>query len=178
MPLPPIVAPGEVIGTNFKDSSKQVVLNRELFVGKGATDSNAAFYASGAGKIGDWSTTIGTTLAVKGISNGYLILKVGSIVIVIHDGNWMPGGASNAGGEILKASLRSYRSAGKRDFMQSGPLRACTPLFAKVNIPFLIPFLPLANKGDFAQMNIFWAAGFGFCRKNDLRIVGKARSRG
>ena len=43
----------------------------------GATDSNAAFYASGAGEPGEWSTTIGTTLAIKEFLNQELMIPLG-----------------------------------------------------------------------------------------------------
>lgn len=69
----------------------------------GATDSNAGFYASGATRVGDWSTTIGTTLAVKGICEDRIDDPDGRVYCHRHpDLAWLPGGACNAGGEILR----------------------------------------------------------------------------
>lgn len=69
----------------------------------GATDSNAGFYASGTSKPGDWSTTIGTVLAIKGVCAHEIQDPQGRFYSHRHpDGFWLPGGASNSGGEVLR----------------------------------------------------------------------------
>ena len=50
----------------------------------GATDSNSAFYASGASQLGDWASTIGTTLAIKGLSDEKISDKEGRIYCHKH----------------------------------------------------------------------------------------------
>ena len=104
--LPSIVAPGHLIGEISLVHKQRWGLSGSCLLVSGATDSNAAFYASGAGRVGEWSTTIGTTLAVKGLSKNRIIDRLGRIYCHRHpDGSWLPGGASNAGGEILKDRL-------------------------------------------------------------------------
>ena len=104
--LPTIVAPGHLIGEISLAHRQRWGLSGSCFLVSGATDSNAAFYASGAGRVGEWSTTIGTTLAVKGLSKKRILDPLGRIYCHRHpDGSWLPGGASNAGGEILKDRL-------------------------------------------------------------------------
>ena len=102
--LPPVVAPGKRIGELATSISKRWGLPKKVVLVSGATDSNAAFYASGARGAGDWSSTIGTTIAVKGLSSRKLIDPHCRIYQHKHpDGFWLSGGASNAGGEILRS---------------------------------------------------------------------------
>jgi len=101
--LPKVVPPGQVIGELASAHCARWGLSKGVKLVSGATDSNAAFYASGAGLPGEWSTTIGTTLAIKGVSQKKIEDSQGRIYCHRHpDGHWLPGGASNAGGEILR----------------------------------------------------------------------------
>ena len=101
--LPSVVAPGTKFGQLRGDLRKRWQLSGEVDLVSGATDSNAAFYASGAAEAGDWSTTIGTTLVIKGLSEVRLHDPEARVYCHKHpDGIWLPGGASNAGGEILR----------------------------------------------------------------------------
>lgn len=101
--LPAVVPPGRRFGVLRKDLCRRWQLSGEVALVSGATDSNAAFYASGAAGPGDWSSTVGTTLAVKGLSEVKLEDSQARIYCHRHpDGSWLPGGASNAGGEIVR----------------------------------------------------------------------------
>ena len=101
--LPEVVAPGRRIGFLSERHCKRWRLPREVVLVSGATDSNAAFYASGAASPGDWSTTVGTTMAFKGVSERKIEDPQARIYCHRHpDGSWLPGGASNAGGEIVR----------------------------------------------------------------------------
>ena len=101
--LPAVVPPGRRFGVLRKNLCRRWQLSGEVALVSGATDSNAAFYASGAAGPGDWSSTVGTTLAVKGLSEVKLEDSQARIYCHRHpDGSWLPGGASNAGGEIVR----------------------------------------------------------------------------
>jgi D-ribulokinase len=68
----------------------------------GASDGTASFLASGAKSVGDWNLTLGTTLAIRGISKNLIRDPKGRIYCHRHpEGYWLPGGASNVGGEAL-----------------------------------------------------------------------------
>ena len=109
--LPRVVPPGQVIGELAAVHCARWGLGKGIKLVSGATDSNAAFYASGAGLPGEWSTTIGTTLAIKGISQKKIEDPQGCIYCHRHpDGYWLPGGASNAGGEILREHKQALAS--------------------------------------------------------------------
>ncbi|MFT5128322.1 MAG: sugar (pentulose or hexulose) kinase [Rhodothermales bacterium] len=101
--LPAVVRPGTRIGQLHEAHGYRWNIPGIPILCAGATDSNAGFYASGACNIGDWSTTIGTTLAVKGICEVRIHDLEGRIYCHRHpDLAWLPGGACNAGGEILR----------------------------------------------------------------------------
>ena len=101
--LPRVEAPGKRFGVLAEAWRTRWGIRGPGLLVTGATDSNAAFYASGAAAPGDWSTTIGTTLAVKGLSAGRIEDPEARIYCHKHpDGAWLPGGASNAGGEIMR----------------------------------------------------------------------------
>ena len=101
--LPEVIAPGKRFAILSEEHRARWQLPADNALVSGATDSNAAFYASGAAVAGDWSTTIGTTLAVKGLSEVRLDDPEARIYCHKHpDGAWLPGGASNAGGEIVR----------------------------------------------------------------------------
>jgi len=66
----------------------------------GLTDGCASQIAAGAVEPGDWNTTIGTTLVLKGVTINEIYDKAGSIYCHKHpQGYWMPGGASNIGAD-------------------------------------------------------------------------------
>ena len=66
----------------------------------GITDGCASQIASGAVKPGDWNTTIGTTMVIKGVTKKQIVDEEGRIYSHRHPaGYWMPGGASNTGAD-------------------------------------------------------------------------------
>lgn len=101
--LPRVVKTGEVIGCISRDCARETGLETSIKVVAGATDGTAAFIASGAVEPGDWNTNLGTTLVVRGVSRHLIKDPRGRIYCHLHpDGYWLPGGASNVGGECLE----------------------------------------------------------------------------
>lgn len=73
-----------------------------LAVVVGMTDGCASQIASGAVNPGDWNTTIGTTLVIKGVTQNQVIDPEGRVYSHRHpEGYWMPGGASNTGADWI-----------------------------------------------------------------------------
>lgn len=133
--LPRVVCPGEKIGQTHLQTEELTRIPRGTPVIAGCTDSVAAFLASGASFPGDWNTTLGTTLAIKGISSDYLDDPEGRIYCHRHpDGNWMPGGASNVGGECLASMFPS-------DYQQLA-------LRALEHVPTDLIIYPLTRRGE------------------------------
>ncbi len=98
--LPEVQAPGVPVYTIRAGLANALGLPETLVVVAGMTDGCASQVASGAVNPGDWNTTIGTTLVVKGVTR--LALKDPEDSLYNHrhpDGYWMPGGASNTGAD-------------------------------------------------------------------------------
>ncbi len=101
--LPTVVSPGTIIGEVSDECARQTGLRRGTSVVAGVTDGTAGFLASGAVQIGDWNSTIGTTLVIRGVSSELIRDPLGRIYNHAHpDGYWLPGGASNCGAECLQ----------------------------------------------------------------------------
>ncbi len=96
--LPKIVKSGKIIGQINSDLAERFNLNNKLILISGTTDSNASLIAAGLGKE-DGLTVLGTTIVVK----KFIDNPVKEKGITIHKvcGNWICGGASNAGCGIL-----------------------------------------------------------------------------
>ncbi len=100
--LPKVVRPGDLIGRVTPECSVQTGLRQGTAVVAGVSDGTAGFLASGASRVGDWNSTLGTTLVVRGISPQLICDPKGRVYCHRHpDGWWLPGGASNVGGECL-----------------------------------------------------------------------------
>jgi len=100
--LPFILSPGDPIGPVSPEASMETGLSPGTLVVAGATDGTASFLASGAAGAGDWNSTLGTTLVVRGVSQELIRDPQGRLYCHRHpEGWWLPGGASNVGGEYL-----------------------------------------------------------------------------
>jgi sugar (pentulose or hexulose) kinase len=98
--LPKVLPSGSIIGTIDPAIAAILRLPKSIKVITGITDGCASQIASGAIKPGDWNTTIGTTMVIKGVTVKQLIDDEGRIYSHRHPaGYWMPGGASNTGAD-------------------------------------------------------------------------------
>jgi sugar (pentulose or hexulose) kinase len=101
--LPEIHSPGAPINTVSRDMVTTFGLSKSAVVHAGTTDSIAAFLACASLVEGVAVTSLGSTLAVKMLSEsriddpsiGLYSHKLGDL--------WLVGGASNTGGAVLKA---------------------------------------------------------------------------
>jgi sugar (pentulose or hexulose) kinase len=100
--LPSIVEPGQALAKVDRSIADRFGINPDLVLCAGSTDANAAFIATGARQPGDAVTSLGTTLVVKQLC-GQPIEQLASGVYSHRLGDlWLTGGASNAGGNILR----------------------------------------------------------------------------
>ncbi len=100
--FPKVFRPGEKIGEVSTTASEETGLRVGTPVIAGATDGTASFLASGTKALGDWNLNLGTTLAIRGISDRLIRDPKGRLYCHRHpEGYWLPGGASNVGGEVL-----------------------------------------------------------------------------
>jgi len=96
--LPQIIKSGKIIGQVNFDLAERFNLNKKLILISGTTDSNASVIAAGLGKE-DGLTVLGTTIVVKKIIDNPI--KKQGITNHRVNGDWICGGASNAGCGIL-----------------------------------------------------------------------------
>jgi len=101
--FPKVIAPGAEIGAVTQRACESTGLRPASRVFAGMTDGCASQIAAGAMAPGQWCSTLGTTLVVKGVTRERLHDPLGRIYSHRHpEGFWMPGGASNTGGECLQ----------------------------------------------------------------------------
>ena len=103
--LPQIIKSGKIIGQVNFDLAERFNLNKKLILISGTTDSNASVIASGLGKE-DGLTVLGTTIVVKKIIDNPI--KEKGITTHRVSGNWICGGASNAGCGILSKFFSDF----------------------------------------------------------------------
>lgn len=138
--LPKISLPGTPLGvlnpqTQWIDPNcvKNFSPNTQIYFG--TTDSIAAFLATGANKIGDGVTSLGSTLAIKLLSPIPLFAPEQGVYSHKLNQKWLVGGASNTGGAIL---LKYFSLAQIKDFSQ------------KINLqePTHLNYYPLLKPGE------------------------------
>ncbi|TZF82535.1 FGGY-family carbohydrate kinase [Pedobacter sp. BS3] len=107
-----VVPSGTPIGTITPELAGLLGLNNDVVVVAGMTDGCASQVASGAVNPGDWNTTIGTTLVVKGVTREEIIDPEDRLYCHRHpEGYWMPGGASNTGADWVSQEFSGMLDA-------------------------------------------------------------------
>jgi xylulokinase len=153
--FPKVFRPGQKVGELSEQAAASTGLVAGTPVVAGASDGMASFLASGAKAVGDWNLTIGTTIAIRGVSEQLIRDPQGRLYCHRHpDGYWLPGGASNVGGEALVKTFGADRLA-----VLDEAASACLPSSLLV--------YPLVRKGE--RMPFVSAAAEGF-------VIGKAES--
>jgi sugar (pentulose or hexulose) kinase len=102
--LPPVVAPATVLGTVTRPVAG---LPAGCLVVAGMTDGCAGQLAAGAVVPGRFVGILGTTYVLKGVTESLVPDPTGAMYSHRHpDGWWLPGGASNTGGEAVAGEGR------------------------------------------------------------------------
>ncbi|WP_051678545.1 FGGY-family carbohydrate kinase [Thiomicrospira pelophila] len=128
--LPNVVPAGTLIGQVTEQLVKRWNFKQNCQVFAGTTDSIAAFLASGANQLGDAVTALGSTLAIKQLSDTPLFTAEYGIYSHKLKNKWLVGGASNAGGAVLLAhfSLDQLEQLIPQLNLQKPTGLACYPL--------------------------------------------------
>ena len=143
--LPQIIKSGEVIGQIYYGLAKKFKLNKKILIISGTTDSNAAFLAAGLDKE-EGLTVLGTTIVLK--KNVLNPIKGKGITLHRVGGDWICGGASNAGCGILSKFFSDFEikelsrqiNISQKTSLDLLPLNSKGERFP-VNDPFLEPIL-------------------------------------
>jgi sugar (pentulose or hexulose) kinase len=109
--LPEVRTPGMTLGRVSRHWARYFNLAADCRVRLGTTDSIAAFMAAGVSAPGEAVTSLGSTLVLKLLSNRP-VEDAGSGVYRHRYGYyWLAGGASNAGGVVLRQFFSDARLA-------------------------------------------------------------------
>ncbi|MGE5320514.1 MAG: FGGY-family carbohydrate kinase [Hyphomicrobiaceae bacterium] len=100
--LPVPIAPGARLATVSRPRARYLGVNPGCMVHAGTTDSIAAFLAAGVTQSGDGVTSLGSTLVLKLLSDTRAESTEYGIYSHWFGDRWLAGGASNAGGTVLR----------------------------------------------------------------------------
>lgn len=146
--LPSVAAPGEPLGRITSRVAQHFNLPRDTLIRRGTTDSIAAFLAASAGiplEPGVAVTSLGSTLALKMISTVRVEDAATGVYSHWFGNRWLAGGASNAGGQVLRAFFsppQLSRLSAAIDLTQESPLDYYPLLTPGERFPVCDPELP------------------------------------
>ena len=143
--LPLIIKSGKLLGQINYELAERLHLSKKISVISGTTDSNASFLAAGLDKD-EGLTVLGTTIVLKKYINNPIKKK--GITLHRIDGEWICGGASNAGCGILSKFFSDFEieelskqiNISEKTSFNLLPLNSRGERFP-VNDPFLEPIL-------------------------------------
>ncbi|MCC7352902.1 MAG: FGGY-family carbohydrate kinase [Anaerolineae bacterium] len=108
--LPRVAPPGTMVATVSRQAAEQTGLVAGTRVLAGMTDGCASQVSTGAVAPGQWNSTLGTTLVIKGVTRALIQDPAGRVYCHRHpDGYWLPGGASNTGGDGISRRFAASR---------------------------------------------------------------------
>ncbi len=113
--LPEVLPVGQPAGTVCRAMRTRFGFGPGTRVISGTTDSVASFVASGATRAGEGVTSLGTTIVLKFLSDNPISDARYGVYSHRVFGQWLAGGASNAGGGVLldHFSLEQLATLGK-----------------------------------------------------------------
>jgi 7-cyano-7-deazaguanine reductase len=138
--LPQVHVPGDVIGTISASAATVFGLPPETEIVAGTTDSVAAFIAAGGSKPGHGVTILGSTLALKLLSEQRVVSSQNGVYSHRLGRYWLAGGASNTGGNVLL------------QYFSLEQIQEMTPLL-DTDISTDLNYYPLAEPGERFPIN-------------------------
>ncbi|MEK0081600.1 FGGY-family carbohydrate kinase [Benzoatithermus flavus] len=109
--LPEVAPPGTPLGPAAPAIAERFALAPDCLIVAGTTDGCASFLATGAGRIGDGVTALGSTLTLKLLSDNPVFSPAHGVYSHRLGDRWLVGGASNSGGNALLRFLTAERMA-------------------------------------------------------------------
>jgi sugar (pentulose or hexulose) kinase len=138
--LPVPIAPGARLATVSRPRARYLGINPRCMVHAGTTDSIAAFLAAGVSHSGDAVTSLGSTLVLKLLSDTRVESTAHGVYSHWFGERWLAGGASNAGGAVL------------RQFFDNRTLAALSKQIDPA-VPSPLDYLPLPRSGERFPVN-------------------------
>ena len=146
--LQQVVPSGHLVGMMTPAAKAELGLSGDIRVMAGMTDGCASQIASGAVGAGEWNTTIGTTLVVKGVTRDEIADPLGRLYSHRHPDQgtvegcgWMPGGASNTGADWIAGEYAGELDTLNQKALELAPTgELAWPLVQKgERFPFIAP---------------------------------------
>lgn len=176
--MPEVVPSGTPIGTISSSLAQELGLSKNLRIVAGMTDGCASQVASGAVNPGEWNTTIGTTMVLKGVTTNEIKDPEGRLYNHRHpEGFWMPGGASNIGADWVTKTFGDRLAEMERQSLALIPTGIISyPLLQKgERFPFIAPqargFLP--NSLSPAQVFAANMEGVAYIERYAFELIEK-----
>jgi sugar (pentulose or hexulose) kinase len=176
--FPKVVASGVFIGSVEPSLAKYLGLDSAMQIVAGMTDGCASQVASGAVKPGDWNTTIGTTMVIKGVTVQEIKDNENRLYSHRHpEGFWMPGGAANIGADWIVndfgEDIVTLNESAEKIIPTSSfvyPLRAAGERF-----PFIAPQARGFEPHGLSKLERFTAGmeGVGYIERYAYELIAK-----
>ncbi len=133
--LPEVATPGASVGTIAPAAARAFGLPADVCIAAGTTDGCASFLATGASRVGDGVTALGTSLTLKLLSDKPIFAPRYGVYSHRLLDMWLAGGASNSGGASLLAHFSPIE------------IEALTPLIDP-EADTGLDYYPLTRKGE------------------------------
>lgn len=137
--LPEVVQPGTPVGRLAPQWCQLLGIAEAPLIVAGTTDSTAAFLATGAAEPGDAVTSLGSTLVLKVVADRPIASARHGVYSHRLGDLWLAGGASNAGGAVL----RQYFADADLARLSKGLSKGLNPYQ-----PSGLDYYPLARPGE------------------------------
>ena len=118
--LPVPVAPCSRLATVSRPRARYLGVHPGCMVHAGTTDSIAAFLAAGVTRSGDAVTSLGSTLVLKLLSDTRVESTGHGVYSHWFGSRWLAGGASNAGGAVLRQFFEDNQLAALSERIDPG----------------------------------------------------------
>lgn len=144
--LPKVLPPGTLVSRINPSIAEHFGIHTSCRIHAGTTDSIAAFIAAGVTRPGEAVTSLGSTIVLKLLSDKRIESAEYGVYSHRYGNMWLTGGASNAGGNILRhhfsdeqlAELSSHIDAEHDSTLDYYPLSKPGERFP-INDPQLLP---------------------------------------
>lgn len=133
--LPDVLPAGQPVGPISGDMAAHFSLPATCLIVTGTTDGCASFLATGADRVGDGVTALGTTMTLKILSDSPIFAPEYGIYSHRLGEQWLAGGASNSGGNVLLSFFTPDEMAALS--LQIDP-----------DVPTGLDYYPLAKAGE------------------------------
>ncbi|MEE9303505.1 MAG: FGGY-family carbohydrate kinase [Thiotrichaceae bacterium] len=138
--LPKVLSSGQLVSVVLPSIAKALSLSSDLQLVAGTTDSVAAVMATKISQVGSAVTSLGSTMVLKVLSDKPITAPEYGVYSQPYFNQWLVGGASNCGGQIL------------RQYFDDVAMQSMTKQM-NIQVPTGIHYYPLTKIGERFPVN-------------------------